>query len=150
MHGIEMSSPRSMHRLHMQRQSWKDRMRGWAFVVRRRGALDTVRHVWRWLHLLRLASPRYCVYAAALAYWSNLEMAVPRVECPVSSGTPEQTPKDLIAEFEILNLKLGTTFETTRNWLPISSPFADPAVSTSDLAKAILWNYQEFLVETTA
>ncbi|MGO9518202.1 MAG: hypothetical protein ACLPND_14255, partial [Candidatus Korobacteraceae bacterium] len=66
MHGTAMPTPGDMLRLHMRRQALKDRLRGWAYVVRRRGTVDSLRHSGRWLRLLRSASPRYCVYAAGL------------------------------------------------------------------------------------
>jgi len=135
MHGTTMPSPDAMLRLHMRQQALKDRLRGWAFVVRRRGMLDSVRYGWRWLLLLRSASPRYCVYAAGLN-------AVSSFEFPVSS-TANSTG---LGQLETWNSKL----ETVSRWLPIANSPARTAPDGEDIAEAILWNYREFLVETRA
>jgi len=134
MHGSTMPSPDDMLRLHMQKQELKDRLRGWAFAVRRRGFVDSLRHGWRWLRLSRLASPRYCVYAAGLN-------AVSSFKFPVSS-----THATGLAQLETRNSKL----ETVLNWLPIANLAVRTAPDEKDLAEAILWNYREFLVETRA
>jgi hypothetical protein len=141
MHGAAMTSPDDMLRVHMRKQKLRDRLRGWAFVVRRRGTLDSVRHGWQWLRLLRLASPRYCVYAAGLN-------AVSSFEFPVSSeGMPgpahdSPTPRQL----ETRNSRL----ETALNWLPIANFSVRTAPDEKDVAEKILSNYREFLVETRA
>jgi len=135
MHATEMTSPETMLKLHMQKQKLQDRLRGWAFVVRRRGMLDSLRHGWRWLRLSRLASPRYCVYAAALH-------AVSRFEFQVSSTA---NPAGL-SRLETRNLKLGAML----NWLPIPNLSVRTVPDEKDIAEAILWNYREFLVETRA
>jgi hypothetical protein len=132
MHGTTMPSLDAMLRLHMRKQKLKHRLRGWAFVVRRRGMLDSLRHGWRWLRLLRLASPRYCVYAAGLH-------AVLSFEFPVSSTAG-------LGQLETWNSKLATV----SNWLPIANFSVRSAPDEKDVAEAILWNYREFLVETRA
>ncbi len=128
-HGAANASPTFLLRIHMKEQRLKDRVRGWAFVVRRRGLLDSLRTSWRWLRLLRLSSPRYCVYAAGLEFWSNLEK---------SSAS---------FDFRIVN-PVTPALETARDWLPIANPSADSTSEMKGLAQAILWNYHEFLVET--
>jgi hypothetical protein len=135
MHGTTLSSPDALLKLHMQKQKLENRLRGWAFVARRRGMLDSLRHSGRWLRLLRLASPRYCVYAAGLD-------AVSSLESPASSAT--RSPR--IGQLETWNSKL----ETVSHWLPIADFPVRTAPDERDIAAAILWNYREFLVETRA
>ena len=135
MHGNAMSTPEAMLRLHMQQQALKDRLRGWAFVVRRRGMRDSLRHGWRWLRLLCSASPRYCVYAAGLH-------AVSGFEFPVSSASDSAG----LGQLETWNSKL----EAVSRWLPIANFSVRTAPDDKDIAEAILWNYREFLVETRA
>jgi hypothetical protein len=133
MHGTTLPSPDAMLHLHMRKQKLRDRLRGWAFVLRRRGALDSLRHSWRWLRLLRCASPRYCVYAAGLN-------AVSSFEFPVASKTNSTG----LGRLETLKSKLETIFD----WLPIANFPVRTAPDAKDIAEAILWNYREFLVET--
>jgi hypothetical protein len=151
MGGVARSSPETVLRLHMRNQDLKTRLRGWAFVIRRRGVLDCLRYGWRWLHLMRISSPRYCVYAATLGFWSRRETAVSSFGFQVSSEASSQAAMEAPAssEFEHRNSKLET-LDSARNWLPIGSPFGSASTDANDLAKTILWNYQEFLVETTA
>lgn len=124
-HGVTLSSPDAMMRLHMRKQKLKDRLRGWAFVVRRRGVGDGLRHSGRWLRLLRFASPRYCVYAAGLKAASSFEF-------PASEETKQS----------------ASTSATLLRWLPIANPLPATAQDEKGAAEAILWNYHEFLVET--
>ena len=141
MHRVEMSSADAMLRLHMQKQTLKDRLRGWAFVARRRGVLDSLRHGWRWLRLSRSASPRYCVYAAGLNAISSLQV-------PVSSERDQQADPVLSG---MGHLEAGNRQRTTAlSWLPIADLPARTAPDERDIAEAILWNYREFLVETRA
>jgi hypothetical protein len=129
MNVIARSAPETALRLHMRNQDSRARLRGWAFVARRRGVLDFFRHGWQWLQLARVASPRYCVYAATLSFWSNTKTGVALETAIESSGS---------GEFE------------TRQWLPIGRPLGGNSTDAADLASAILWNYREFLVETNA
>jgi hypothetical protein len=131
-HGATMPSPDAMLQLHMRKQSLVARLRGWAFVIRRRGMLDSLRHTWRWLRLMRLASPRYSVYAAALETVSSFQFQV--------SSTAQH------GQLETRNPKL----ETAWNWLPVADPPVRTAPNETETAEAILWNYREFLVETRA
>jgi len=131
-HEVTLFSPDAMLRLHMRKQKLKDRLRGWAFVVRRRGVVDSLRHCWRWLRLLTFASPRYCVYAAGLN-------AVSRFEFAVSDQAEQQSA--------LASSGMGQP-TTVLRWLPIANPLARTALDQKSLAEAILWNYHEFLVET--
>jgi len=140
LHGVTMSSPDAMLRLHMRKQNLKERLRGWAFVVRRRGVFHSLSYCWRWLRLLRFASPRYCVYAAGLNAVSSFELSV-------SDGTKQQSiTSSGIGQLTTDNRQLATLL----HWLPVANSFARSATDAKDVAKAILWNYQEFLVETRA
>jgi hypothetical protein len=118
------AAPIAMLRLHMQQQAMKERLRGWGFAGRRRGALDTLRSAWRWQRLLRQGSPRYCVYAAALGFWERVRFEDSHI-----------VVEDL---------------DAVREWLPIANPAGGDRRDSLALAEAILWNYQEFLVETNA
>lgn len=151
MNGVARSSPETLLRLHMRNQDLRTRLRGWAFAVRRRGALNSLRYCWRWLCLMVIASPRYCVYAATLGFWSNLESVVSSVKFQVPNGPNSQITPDSAAsrELETRNSKRGT-LDSARNWLPVGHPFGGSSADANDFATAILWNYQEFLVETTA
>ena len=135
MHGITLPSPEDALYLHMRKQRPKERLRGWAFVVRRRGLLDGVRHGGRWLRLALSASPRYCVYAAALNTVSSFEFQVSS-----TANSVQRTPP------ETRNPRL----ETALNWLPMANFNAGAVPNERTVAEAILWNYFEFLVETRA
>jgi hypothetical protein len=135
MDGGTMSSPEAMLRRHMRRQKAKQRLRGWAFVVRRCGALDSLRHGGRWLRLACSASPRYCVYAAALETVSGFALQVSSTANSVQHG-----------RLETRNSKL----ETALHWLPIANLPARTSPGEKAVAEAVLWNYREFLVETRA
>ena len=118
MHGVAMSSPEAMQQLHMRKQSWKERLRGWAFVVRRQGALDSLRHGLHWLRLLRCASPRYCVYAAGLGAVSSLQFADSagsRQQPALTSSEPGQLTTGSWQPANILR------------WLPFPNPLSRTA-----------------------
>ena len=133
--GTPPSSPDKLLGLRMRRQKLKERLRGWGFVVRHRGFLDSLRHSWRWLRLLRCGSPRYCVYVAGLETISSF--ASPPSTDPDSTG---------LGELENWNSK----FETVARWLPVVNVSVHTAPDETEIAEAILWNYREFLVETRA
>jgi hypothetical protein len=116
----------------MRKQKLKERLRGWAFVARRRGVADSLRHCWRWLRLLTFASPRYCVYAAGLNAVSSFEFSV-------SDETKQQSVSTSSGIGQVT---------TVLHWLPIANPLARTALDEKGVAEAILWNYHEFLVET--
>lgn len=139
--GMAMSSPEAMQHLHMRKQSWKERLRGWAFVVRRQGARASLRHGLRWLRLLRYASPRYCVYTAGLDAISSTQSA--------DSGEAMQRPA--LTSSEPVQLSTGALQPASiLRWLPVPNPLTRTAMAERDVAEAVLWNYREFLVETRA
>jgi hypothetical protein len=140
MHQVETASADIMLDLHMRKQDWKVRLRGWAFVARRRGLLDSLRHGWRWLGLARRASPRYCVYAAGLSAVSSLQLP--------GAGEIKQAAKPSPA---MSQLETGNRlWKTVLSWLPIADIPARAAPDERDVAEAVLWNYREFVVETRA
>jgi hypothetical protein len=153
-HGSTMTTPDALLQLHVRKQRLKDRLRGWAFVVRRRGTLDSLRHGWRWLGLMRLASPRYCVYAAGLSAVSSFEF---QVSSQTTCGSVLNSESH---QLETGNSKLETALnqletrnwklETASNWLPMANFAVRTMPDEKDVAQAILWNYREFLVETRA
>lgn len=134
--GGELSSADVMLHQHMQKQPLRERIRGWAYVIRRRGIFDSLRHSLRWLGLFRLASPRYCVYAAALN-------AVSTFEFPASSQGTSAGNSQGAGQLEARNSRL----EPALSWLPIVNC---TVLDKNGMAEAILWNYREFLVETRA
>jgi hypothetical protein len=124
MHGAAAASPVSLLRLHMREQATRDRLRGWAYVVRSRGG-QSLKHFARWFQLSRVASPRYCVYMAALELWAALS----------STGFDE------------------TQSAVVTRWLPVFNPAAAGATHGTPISQCvngILSNYHEFLVETNA
>jgi hypothetical protein len=141
MHGVAMSSPEAMQQLHMRKQRWRERLRGWAFVVRRQGARESLRHGLPWLALLRYASPRYCVYTAGLGAVSGLQFA--------DSEDARQQPT--LASSQPGDLATGGCQPAqVLRWLPVPNPLSRTATGERDLAEAVLWNYREFLVQTRA
>lgn len=124
MHGTAAAPAVALLRLHMREQTTRDRLRGWAYVVRARGA-QSLKHASHWFQLSRIASPRYCVYMAALELWTVLSS----MECDPTQST------------------------AVTGWLPIFNPLpARDANSTpmSQCIHGILSNYHEFLVGTNA
>ena len=67
------------------------------------------------------ASPRYCVYAAALSMWLETQK--------------DALPGNIVA---------------AKQWLPVVDPLAGSANEVTDVVGAILWNYERFLTETTS
>jgi len=140
MHRVDLASAEEMLRLHMRKQGWKARLRGWAFVARRRGLLDSLDHGWRWLGLMRRGSPRYCVYAAGLHSVCDLQLPVAGKASQVGTSSPA------MSQLESGNQRQATIL----SWLPIPDLASRTAPDERDVAEAILWNYHEFLVETRA
>jgi hypothetical protein len=135
-HRSEASDPAAMLRVHMGKQKFAKRLRGWAFVARRAGFMQCVSHGWRWLGLLSSASPRYCVYAAGLEFWSIFGRA---------SGFPFP---DLNSAAEPESGAASSQLQTISHWLPVASSFKGAGNKVRGMAEAILWNYHEFLVRT--
>jgi hypothetical protein len=106
----------------MRNQRLKARLRGWLFAVRREGIVAALHHGLRWFALFRIASPRYCVYAATLSVWMDVRL----------NGTEP--------------LKINS--KAVRRWLLIENPSRESKNDVSSLVNAVTWNYQEFLVNT--
>ncbi len=122
MNSTEIGSPDSLLKLHMRHQPLLARVRGWLSVVRREATVASMRYATQWLQLFRVASPRYCVYAAALNIWMDVRL----------NGT--EPPK--------INSKAA------RRWLLIENSTQESKNNVDSLVNAVIWNYQEFLVNT--
>lgn len=109
-------------------QTMAARVRGWLYVLRRRGWHRAVTEWLRWFRLAQRASPRYWVYAATgqLFLWQGDAL----IGCNRSS----------------LN---SVSLALLRDCLPMLPPGA-PAVSPDEreIAHEIAWNYHQFLEET--
>jgi hypothetical protein len=119
----------------MRRQTFYDRARGWAALLRRCEWNQTIACWPRWARLAWQASPRHWVYRAA----SELFFALPALaEANGRGAAPLPLRGDQI-----------------RRWLPLcrSSERTNLAKCISlaewrDLASDVLWNYDAFLKET--
>lgn len=113
------------------RQTAKQRFRGWASLVKRRGGFKNAAQWPRWMRLAFQATPRYLVYQAAT------EVAF-RLTCLVKhSGQPP---------------RLDVNWEELRALLPERTPQSqhkDEALWRK-LVDDVLWNYSQFLEGTTA
>jgi hypothetical protein len=124
--GLDQSIPpdRLLERW-MARQSLTNRLRGWAFVLRRQGWHRGWRHWPRWIRLARRTSPRYGVYAAAAG------LLFSRCYLPGRADA-------------------GAVDEAAR-WLPIvPRPAIQGGAAWRRLVGQIARHYREFLVETRA
>lgn len=139
-HGGEGSEGELLRRW-MRLQPLGQRLRGWAYVLRRRGWHRSWRQWPRWLRRGWRASPRYGVYAAA----SELFFQLGDLFAP--DPVPGNAPGD---------------FQKLASWLPMQGT-GDNEPGTGDqeqgsasrpawqrLASAIAWNYHEFLEGTRA
>ena len=122
MNSTEDGPPDVLLSLLMRHQAFQARVRGWLYAVRQEGAVACMRHAPQWLRLFRSASPRYCVYAAALRVWMDVRL----------HGTEP--------------LKINS--KAARQWLLIEDPTRESKNDLGSLANAVIWNYQEFLVNT--
>ncbi|MGH9397986.1 MAG: hypothetical protein ACRD18_14195 [Terriglobia bacterium] len=114
----------------MSMQPLRDRLRGWAYVLRRCGWHRSWREWPRWVRRARQASPRYCVYAAASQLFFQL---------PGALGPASQPPA------------IRRDWEAWRSWLPMDHH--DPKVLAADWQQAIFAiseNYKRFLTGTRA
>lgn len=113
------------------RQTAKQRLRGWASLVKRRGGLKNAAQWPRWVTIAFQATPRYLVYQAAA------EVAF-RLPCLVKhSGQPP---------------RLDVNWAELRALLPERTPqsrYTDEALWRK-LVDDVLWNYSQFLEGTTA
>ena len=112
----------------MSQQGMAHRLRGWAYVCRKQGWHRSWREWGRWLRLLSLASPRYCIYAVAS------EMCF---------GLPSS-----------LDDARGLTDSNCRRWrdfLPMRKQiYGSERSLRSKLMAETVWNYEQFLVGTRA
>jgi len=113
----------------MQRQPVRDRLRGWAYVIRQNGWHRSWLRWPQWARLALAASPRYSVYAAAC----DLLFGIRSSESLVAKGSN------------------GRSFwEELRRQLPVVTcpgP-ANGRPPWHDLATDVLFNYRKFLVNT--
>ncbi|MGH9449097.1 MAG: hypothetical protein ACRD11_01000, partial [Terriglobia bacterium] len=122
-------SDQDMMKTWMKIQPLKDRVRGWAHVLRKSGWHHSWRAWPRWLRLGSHASPRYCVYAAA----SELFFQLPAVLGCVA-------PPDV-----------GEDWGELRSWLPLHDQSLKPMDAGWDqVAAEIIVNYKQFLTDTRA
>jgi hypothetical protein len=103
------------------------RLRGWAYVLRRRRWREAFRLLPRCLRGALHSAPRHSVYAAA----SELFFRLPSLLVSGASQPPEVDWADVRR-----NLPVVCEFSKGSDW--------------RQLASDIVWNYQEFLVETRA
>lgn len=123
------SDSRRLMRRWMRKQSFHDRIRGWASLMHRSGWKRNIPYWPHWARLAWQASPRYWVYAAA----SDLFFTLP------ASAEPNAQANPLIPlRGSEIRWCLPLRRKTERNDLP----------EWPNLASDILWNYDEFLKET--
>ncbi len=112
----------------MSQQGMAHRLRGWAYVCRKQGWHRSWREWGRWLRLLSLASPRYCIYAVASELCFGL-------------------PSSLDDARGLMDSNCGRW----RGFLPMRKQIYDSERSLrSKLMAETVWNYEQFLVETRA
>ncbi len=120
----ELPGANPMHRW-MQLQPRRERLQGWASLVRRCGWRKCFAESPRWWRLGRRASPRYWIYAAA----GELFLWLPY----------------LIGDGE--HVFPNHSLQTWRDWLPVR-PHEGSRISWRQLARDINSNYQQFLMGT--
>src|SRR2546428_597458 len=109
-----------------EREPLRDRWRGWRVVLRKCGWRGS-RHWPRWARLMRQASPRLWIYAAA----SELLFSLPLLSA--SGG----------------RLALDAKWNRVRDWLPLGQhDLTNERDPWRALASEIVRNYQEFVAET--
>ena len=115
----------------MRLQPVSERLRGWLYVLRKRGWHRSWRHWTRWGGQAWRASPRYQVYAAASEVFFQL---------PYLVGAADQSPE------------LDFRWEKLQRWLPVlqKGKVHDERLVWRQLASDTVWNYHEFLAETRA
>ncbi len=113
--------------LWMQRQPLHEKLRGWAYVVRRRGWHRGWKHWPVWMKQASLASPRHLVYAAGSALLFALRPATP---------APRTMP-----DLSLLCRNLPVTSRSVQ---------ADDRPQLQRVAGEIIRNYKAFVAETRA
>ena len=109
------------------KQSITTKLRGWAYVVREAGWLETRKRWATWLAQASASSPRYRVYAAAAELYSLMPAIL----------TGELEPSKTVERIRAI-----------QTWLPI--PDSETNGDWRDLARAIGTNYHRFLENTRA
>ncbi len=98
-------------------------LRGWLFAFRRTGWLHSARYWTKWLSLAsRELTPRHSIYLTAYRWWQTRPEISSRNESPGMEAICDLLPVD------------GTAKTAT----------------AAEIARQIVWNYQEFVVETRA
>ncbi len=103
----------------LRQQTWADKLRGWAYVLRQSGWHRSHRNWLHWLFLAAEASPRYCVYRVASALFFDL---------PLTAHPDNDIP---------------STLKTLRTKLPVPTVTEDS--SWCGIASSVAWNYHQFL-----
>ena len=117
-----------LFRTWLQRQPLAARVRGWLYVARREGLRAGFARCPRWLSSAMIGSPRYLVYSiAAPLVFSLRHVNGKRDTVKLNSGTPDRLTR-----------------------LPVSFPVHARAngLDADVVAKLLLENYRQFLVET--
>ncbi len=126
----EALSDRELMRTWMRLQPVSHRLRGWLYVVRKRGWHRSWRHWPRWTQLAWRASPRYWVYAVA----SELAFRLPAI---LASAGPDPN--------------LDAVVQEIRGWLPArDSHRGEQRTDWRMVASETAWNYHQFLEKTRA
>jgi hypothetical protein len=125
------SSDRELLRKWMRLQPMRQRLRGWAYVLRGCGWHRSWREWPRWVQRGWQASPRHWVYAAASELFFKLGDLI----------APGQEPRN--ADVNIRELQ---------SWLPLAGTHERGAdvPAWQRLASGIAWNYHQFLEKTRA
>jgi hypothetical protein len=127
--GGEDLSDSCLMRRWMRSQPLRRRIRGWASLTRKYGWFKSWQEWPRWVRLGMSSSPRYWIYAAGSELFFQLPSLMEQGEC--------------ISPTLIL--------ERWRQWLPVRPKQAVTRnLSWRQLASEITWNYQQFLMETSA
>lgn len=126
----EALSAAELGRRAMKQQPMVARIRGWLYVARRRGWAKSWKSWPRWVRLCWFASPRYYIYCVAAQVLVRLPALL----------RDERSNSDSEIDWQRL-----------RKLLPEAGPRTNVIPQLWDqLATDVVWNYQQFLVETRA
>jgi hypothetical protein len=108
-------------------------VRGWLYAARRTGWLRSVRYWPRWFPLLAMGfTPRHAVYLAACA-WQQTRFAP--VDVSPCTASPSLASPSTVSP------------NTGGNFLPV---LHGPITTAAEVARELVWNYREFVMETRA